>query len=235
MATATSSFLPMAAALRRWRAPPRTLSQCTVMVLTDCFCSRYTPTFGTPVSGSLVITSPRVMTPPASPGQGLIRGMLFRSTASPSNTCCLQGGRRSRSGLAFTRSQNTRANCLVSPKPFGGLGCCRRASRSPSSSSCWGCSRPILHTTRSTVPSRFTATGMEEPITFSNTRPGPPLANTRSAMAASSRSGSTGAVMRLSCPRSSSNWIKARRSRVPGPGLNRAISKTPQGAVISVL
>ena len=32
----------------------------------------------------------------------------------------------------------------------------------------------MLHTTRSTVPRVFTATGMEEPITFSNSRAGPP-------------------------------------------------------------
>ena len=40
MAMAISSFLPIAAALRRWRAPPRTLSQCTVIEFADCCCSR---------------------------------------------------------------------------------------------------------------------------------------------------------------------------------------------------
>ncbi len=198
MAMAISSFLPMAAALRRCLAPPRTLSQCTVIVFTDWRCNRYTPTLGTPVSGSLVITRPRVMIPPASPGQGRSSGRASRFTASPLNTCWWQGGVRSRSGRAFTRSQSTPPKRLSSLRPLGGRGCCSRASRSPSSSSSSGRSMPMLHSTRSWVPSRFTATGMEEPITFSNSRAGPPQLSTRSAMAASSRSGSTGAVMRRS-------------------------------------
>ena len=59
----------------------------------------------------------------------------------------------------------------------------------------------MLQTTRSTVPRVFTATGIDDPITFSNNRAGPPWESTRSAMAASSRSGSTAAVIRFSCPR----------------------------------
>ena len=70
----------------------------------------------------------------------------------------------------------------------------------------------MAHTTRSTVPSRLTATGHGLPITFSNTRPGPPMASTRSAMPANSRSGSTAAVMRRNCPRASRSARNWRRS-----------------------
>ena len=213
MATAISRGLPISAALRRWRAPPRTLSQCTVIVLIDCCCSRYTPTLGVPVSGSLVITSPRVTIRPASPGQGRSNGRASRFTCSPRNTCWWQGGSRSRSGLALSRSSSTEPKRSASWAPLGGRGCCSRASRSPSCSSSSARSMPMLQSTRSTVPIRFTATGMVLPITFSNSSAGPPQPSTRSAMAESSRSGSTGAVIRRSWPRCSSSSRKPRRSR----------------------
>ena len=67
-AIATSNFLPRSAALRKCLAPPRTDNQCTVMVWADCSCKRYTPTLGVPVTQSLVITNPKVIILPASPG-----------------------------------------------------------------------------------------------------------------------------------------------------------------------
>ena len=203
----------MAAALRRWRAPPRTLSQCTVMVLIDCCCSRYTPTLGVPVSGSLVITRPRVRMRPPSPGQGRSSGRASRFTASPLNTCWRQGGVRSRSGRALSTSSSTEPKRTASRAPLGGRGCCSSARRSPRASSSSGRSIPMLQSTRSWVPIRLIATGISLPITFSKSRAGPPQLSTRSAIAASSRSGSTGAVMRRNCPRSSSSFRNPRRSR----------------------
>ena len=161
-----------------------------------------------------MITRPRVITEPASPGQGRSKGRLSRFTSAPLNTCCWQGGVRSRSGRALSRSSSRPPKRVASLRPLGGRGCCNRARRSPRASSSSGSSMPMLHTTRSTVPSRFTATGMDEPITFSNSRAGPPRARTRSAIAATSRSGSTGAVIRRSWPRCSNSSRKLRRSRL---------------------
>jgi hypothetical protein len=71
---------------------------------------------------------------------------------------------------------------------------------------------PKAQHTRSRVPSTFTATGMSEPLTFSKSRAGPPESKRRLAISATSKSGSTGTLIRRNCPRSSS-WVKnARRS-----------------------
>ena len=150
---------------------------------------------------------------PPSPGQGRSRGRASRFTASPLNTCWWQGGVRSRSGMALSTSSSTEPKRTASRTPLGGRGCCNSARRSPSRSSSSGFSMPMLQSTRSWVPSRFTATGMVEPITFSNNRAGPPAASTRSAIAANSRSGSTGALIRRRAPRDSKSAIKPRRSR----------------------
>ena len=65
---------------------------------------------------------------------------------------------------------------------------------------------------RSTVPIRLTAMGKAESLTFSNNKAGPPACNIRLAISATSRSRSTGAVMRRNCPRSSSSWMNPRKS-----------------------
>jgi len=71
----------------------------------------------------------------------------------------------------------------------------------------------MLRPTRWTVPSGSTATGIGLPITFSNSRPGPPRATPgRESRRAPDRIHR--GVIRRSCPRSSSRARKPRRSRV---------------------
>ena len=64
----------------------------------------------------------------------------------------------------------------------------------------------------STVPIKLTATGKGEPLTFSNSNPGPPAWSIRLEISAISKSPSTKALMRLSCPLSSRSLINSRKS-----------------------
>ena len=66
----------------------------------------------------------------------------------------------------------------------------------------------------STVPIKLTATGWGEPLTFSNNNPGPPCCNIRLEISAISKSGSTNAVIRRSCPLCSRSLINPRKSLI---------------------
>jgi len=70
----------------------------------------------------------------------------------------------------------------------------------------------IAQHTRSSVPIRLIATGYAEPLTFSNSSAGPPACSMRLAISAISKSGSTRALIRRNCPRSSSSLMNPRKS-----------------------
>ena len=86
------------------------------------------------------------------------------------------------------------------------------ASFDPKVSNSSGVSIFIDQQIRSTVPMRLTATGNGDPLTFSKSNPGPPACNIRLEISAISKSGSTNAEIRLSCPLASKSLINPRKS-----------------------
>ena len=102
------------------------------------------------------------------------------------------------SGLARNTSNSTLPNSIAWEIFLGGFGCCNIDSLRPKVSSSSGESIFMAQQVRSTVPNRFTATGLGLPLTFSNSRAGPPAASIRLAISAISRLGSTGTVIRRS-------------------------------------
>ena len=95
---------------------------------------------------------------------------------------------------------------------FGGLGCCSIPNFLPSSSSSIGFSMFSAQQTRCSVPNRLIATGNSAPLTFSNKSPGPPFCSIWLEISAISRSESTKALIRRSCPRSSRSLRNPRKS-----------------------
>ena len=91
----------------------------------------------------------------------------------------------------------------------------------PKLSNSSGCCIFIAQQIRSTVPIKFTATGKEAPLTFSNNRPGPPFCNMRLAISAISISGLTNAEIRFNCPLSSRIFINPRKSRAIFPTVKK--------------
>ena len=84
IATATSMRAnPFSCAVLWCLVPTLWVCQCIPVVLESNTCILYMPTFLPPVSGSLVITNGSVIYLPASSGQHLRMGSLFRSTSSP--------------------------------------------------------------------------------------------------------------------------------------------------------
>src|SRR5262245_57030761 len=81
---------------------------------------------------------------------------------------------------------------------------------------------------RRSVPNWLIRSGCSEPLTFSNTRAGPPALTVRSLIAVISRYGSTSVETRLSSPSRSSRAIQARRSR--GGAKARSVYGSSAGA-----
>ncbi len=75
----------------------------------------------------------------------------------------------------------------ASRKPLGGSGSLRKASSSPTPRNASTDSWPMPMATRFGVPKRLPSSGMEWPLTFSNSSAGPPTRRVRSQISVISR------------------------------------------------
>ncbi len=139
-----------------------------------------------PLSGSLVWVRPRLKKEPPSSGQVNSAGRSSRSTSSPVSTTSCTGA-----SPDFTFFGGTWAIEASLPKasrkpvkPCGSSGFSRPAIRSAISS---GPLRPSALESRRSVPKTFIASGIDEPLTFSNSRAGPLAFCTRSTISPISR------------------------------------------------
>ena len=94
-----------------------------------------------------------------SPGQQVWTGSLARSMSSPVSTISWHGALPTMRGFIAITVRNIGSMSSASRQPPGGSGWRRKASVSPTARNSCG-SRSMPQATRSTVPNRFTSTGM---------------------------------------------------------------------------
>ncbi len=170
------------------------------------------PKFWRSLFGPRVMTNGHVMSGAASPGQQVWMGNWLKSTASPSSTTCWQGAFLTTFGPMLSTCLKMGNFSHASFMPFGGSGSFKYASNSPTLRNAVTSLLPMPMATLSGVPNRLANTGILWPIGFSNNSAGPPARSVRSHISVISRIGSTGWVMRLSCPCFSSWLMKSRKS-----------------------
>ena len=176
-----------------------------------------------PVSGSFVITSGNVMYGPPSSGQHFRIG---NSSSVPSFvTTSWHAASRTVFGMRSARRVTIGAILMTSIMPVGGLGSVSSLISSTISSSD---STPSARHIRSFEPNRFVATGIEYPVGFSNSKPGPPCGDfeARSVTAQISRSGLTSSATRRNQPRLSRAEMNSSRSRCIARLSNRSVRLT---------
>ena len=191
-AITTAIVSPRSAISRQCAAPTLCRCQCMATVFFPVCITRYIPTFRMPRFGSFVMTIGSVMYAPPSSGQQVMMGSASRSTSSPRQITCWQGGvPLTIRGGNFATSIRRGSIDSLPMIPSGTLRSISCVMRSPWSSRC---STPSDIAIRDIEPNRLIPTGKRdrEPsrrMTCSNRRAGPPpgIFITRSLISHSSR------------------------------------------------
>src|SRR5256714_5058946 len=211
----TGIFSPRSAIVRQCAAPTLCRCQCIASVFLPSTCTRYIPTFLTPVSGFLVITPPSVMYGPPSSGQQIGTGNWARSTSDSLITVFWEAGRPTVLGGNFAISASRGSIASLPSRPSGTLSAISSAMRAPT----WSRhSTPRASAMRRSEPKRLTATGYrdfppERSVGCVNSSAGPPPGDfmQRSATSVISLSTETGCSTRVRSPALSIAATNSRR------------------------